>query len=443
MLIIEESTMYLLKNMYILNPVEARQMEFDFYRGCLLIKNGEIAKIYRGDEEPSPKETEGTETIDGQFRQLVFPGFIQGHIHFCQTLHRHRAEEMPLIQWLKKEIWPYEAALTPETMTKSVLMSLKEVLASGVTSVLDMGTVSHQDVIFRIMAKVGFRYTGGKAMMDRCDGAPKYLTETTGDSIKQSMELYSQFHGKEEGLLQYAFAPRFVLSCSPELLKEVRQLSDEHNIIIHTHASEHPEEVAFIRETTGHGNIAYLDSLDALNRHSVIAHMVHLDPEEKELVTKYNLSVLHCPTTNLKLGSGVAPVAEYLDRGVWVGLGSDGAPCNNSLSIFDELKLAPLLQKGIHNDPLLVTPEDALRMVSINGAKITRRDHFIGKIEENMDADLVLLDMDTPQTYNFEKNPTAAVVYGADPRNVTGTMVRGKFLYRNGKFSKEIEELND
>ena len=435
--------MFLLKNFYVLNLAEDGRKYFDFYKGSLLIKDGKIEKIYRTQEEIKPRETDDIEIIDGQYRKLIFPGFIQSHIHFCQTLHRNLAEEVPLLKWLKDEIWPYEAALTPETMGQSVMMSLKEVLRAGVTSVLDMGTVHHQEVIFKIMEKVGYRYTGGKTMMDRCDDAPGGLSETTDGSIARSMELYEQFHGKGDGLLHYAFSPRFVLSCSPELLQEVRQLSDEHGIIIHTHASEHPEEVAFIKETTGYGNVAYLDYLGALNQNCVIAHMIHLDAEEKELEKTYNIAVAHCPSTNLKLGSGVAPVAEYLNNGVCVGLGSDGAPCNNSLSIFNELRLAPLLQKGVHNNHQLVTPEDALRMASINGAKITRQEQRIGRIEENMEADLVLLDMDTPQTYNFEKNPAAAIVYGADARNVYAAMVRGKFLYKEGQFSKEIEELDE
>ena len=426
-----------LKNFYVLNPAETG---FHFYKGSVLIKDGKIEKIYRSGEEIKEAGAGEAEVLEGGFKRLVFPGFIQSHIHFCQTLHRNLAEEMPLLDWLKKEIWPYEAALTPETLGQSAIMTLKEILRSGVTSALDMGTVSHQEVIFRLMGEAGFRYTGGKAMMDHSEDVPEGLAETAHGSIKRSMELYEEFHGKGGGLLHYAFAPRFVLSCSTQLLQEVRRLSDEYHIIIHSHASEHPDEVKFIKETFGYGNIAYLDKIQALNGNSVFAHMVHLDEEEKELVKKYNLSVLHCPSTNLKLGSGIAPVAEYLERGVWVGLGSDGAPCNNSLSIFNELKLAPLLQKGIHNDPLPVKPEDALRMVSIYGAKITRQDHRIGRIEEGMEADLVLLDMDTPQTYNFEKNPTATLVYGADARNVYGTMVKGKFLYLDGKFSKEIEE---
>lgn len=435
--------MYLLKNFYILNPSKNRDTAFDFYKGDLRVANGKIVEIYRTETAPGPRNTEGLEVIDGEFRKMICPGFVQSHIHFCQTLHRNRAEEMPLIQWLKQEIWPYEAALTPHTMGRAVIMALKEVLSSGVTAALDMGTVHHQDVIFDIMARTGFRYTGGKAMMDLSDGVPRGLTESTDDSIRQSMDLYERYHGAADGLLHYAFAPRFVLSCTPDLLKEVRKLSDEHEIIIHTHASEHPEEVAFIRKTTGYGNIAYLDHLGALNRHSVIAHMVNLDENEKQLTGDHQLSIVHCPTTNLKLGSGVAPVTEYLEQGLRVGLGSDGAPCNNSLSMFNELKLAPLLQKGISHDPLTVTSEDALRMATVHGAEILRREQHVGRIETGMDADLVLLNMDTARTYNFETNPAAAVVYGADARNVYATMVKGRFLYKNGTFSNEINELDD
>jgi 5-methylthioadenosine/S-adenosylhomocysteine deaminase len=443
--------MNLIKDVFILNPGADREKGFDFYKGNILVKEGKISKIFKHNEsnedawqtDLKPEEIKQINVLENGFKRLVFPGFIQSHIHFCQTLHRNLAEEMPLMQWLKEEIWPFEAAHSRETMARSVLMSLKEVLSSGTTSVLDMGTVHHQDVIFDMMAKIGFRYTGGKAMMDNTPGAPDGLAESTSQSIEESMALYERYHGNNDGLIHYAFAPRFVLSCSTDLLQEVKRLSDQHNIIIHTHASEHPEEVGFIRDTYGAGNIAYLDQIEALNNHTVIAHMVHLDRQEKELVKQYNISVAHCPTTNLKLGSGIAPIAEYLENDIWVGLGTDGAPCNNALSIFNELKLAPLLQKGLNHDPLLVKPEDALRLVSVNGARIIRQEHRVGRIEENMDADLVILDMDTPQTYNFEKNPAAALVYGADARNVYGTMVKGKFLYKEGTFSKEIVALEN
>lgn len=431
--------MYLLKDFHILNPQEK---EFDFYKGSLLIKNGKIAKIYREPEQPESADRFGVEIISGHTNKLLFPGFIQSHIHLCQTLCRNLAEEIPLLKWLKDEVWPYEATLDRKKMGRAVIMALKEIVSSGTTAVLDMGSLHQQEVIFEIMGRVGFRYTGGKAMMDDAPDAPEGLRESTGASLDESIRLYERFHRSNDRLLHYALSPRFLLSCSSELLRQVKVFSDDNDLIIQTHAAEHPAEVESIKEKTGSGNLAYLDEIGALNSNTVIVHAVHLDKKEKEILQDYDISVAHCPSANLKLGSGIAPAAEYLQKGIKVGLGTDGAPCNNSLSIFPEMKLACLLQKGINNDPLLMPAEESLRMVSLRGAEIIKMGDTVGSIAEGMDADLVFFDMDTPQTYNFDKNPAAAIVFGADARNVSATMVRGNFLYREGKFSTTIEALD-
>ena len=437
--------MYLLKNFYILNPGE---QEFDFYPGSLLVKDGKIAKILKGENHREHQEKllaefpGAIEVIDGQARRLIFPGFIQTHIHLCQTLHRNLAEDMPLLQWLREEVWPYEAALDRQTMGQAVIMGLKEILSSGTTAVLDMGSIHQQEVIFDIMSKVGFRYTGGKAMMDNVIDPIPGLSETLAESIDKSIRLYEKFHRGNEGLLHYALAPRFLLSCIAELLRQVKIFSDENDIIIHTHGAEHRAEVDLIKRETGFGNIAYLDEINVLNSNTVIIHAVHLDDEEKSLLVECSASVVHCPSANLKLGSGIAPIDEYLQDGMTVGLGCDGAPCNNTLSIFSEMKLACLLQKGVNNDPMLMPAEEALRMVSLRGAEILKLGSMIGTIEAGKEADLVILDMDTPQTFNFRRNPAAAIVFGADARNVEATMVRGKFLYREGRFSETIEALD-
>ena len=428
--------MYFFKDFLILNPTESGT--FDFYRGSLLIKDEMIADIYpEGSDILMP---DNVEIIDGKFHTVLFPGFIQTHIHMCQTLHRNMAENIALLPWLKDHIWPYEASLTKKTMGLSVINALKEIVSSGTTAVLDMGTVRHQDVIFEVMDIAGFRYTGGKAMMDMGEGVPEDLAENTDESIRQSMELFDKFDNTANGRLRYAFAPRFVLSCTNDLLMEVRKLSDKHNILIHTHGSEHKEEVEYIRSKTGFGNLSYLNHIGALNDKSVIAHTVHLDKTEVDMVRRMGVSCVHCPSTNLKLGSGIAPVYDYLQKGITVGIGADGAPCNNALNIFNELKMASLLQKGLNHDASIMIAKDALRLATINGADILKNKN-IGKIEKGMEADLICLDMDTPQTVNFEHHPSATVVFSCDPRNVKGTMVAGKFLYRNGAFSKEIEDL--
>ncbi len=425
----------LLRRFHILNPTADK---FSFFKAHLLVKDGMIEKIFKEDES-LPYDPD---IVDGNWSKMIFPGFIQTHIHLCQTAHRNLAEEMPLISWLKKEIWPYEASLDRTSMGKTVLLSIKELVSNGTTAVLDMGTVHQQDVLFEIAEHVGFRYTGGKAMMDLTDDCPQNLREKTQDSIAESVRLMEKYHGAAEGLLHYAFCPRFLLSCSENLLREVRSLSDRHNILIHSHAAEHPGEVEIIRQKTGMGNIAYLHEIGALNEKSVFAHMIHLDDDEKRVVRDLGISIIHCPSTNLKLGSGIAPIEEYLKMGVKVGLGADGAPCNNALSPFFEMKLASLIQKGIHHNPEAMPPEKVLSLLTTGGAKILGQDRKIGSIEAGKDADLVILDMDTPQTYNYERNPAAALVFGADGRNVYATMVRGRFLFREGKFSDEIEELD-
>ncbi|MCK5056906.1 MAG: amidohydrolase family protein [Candidatus Aminicenantes bacterium] len=431
--------MIFLKDFHILNPAER---EFDFYRGSLLIKDGKIAQIYREPEKPEPAEIQGAEIISGHPSKLIFPGFIQSHIHLCQTLHRNLAEEMPLLQWLTDEVWPYEATLDRKKMGRAVIMGLKEIISSGTTAILDMGTVHEQEVIFEIMGRVGFRYTGGKAMMDKVSNAPEGLKESMDESLDESIRLYEKFHRSHDGLLHYALSPRFLLSCSDELLRQVKIFSDDNDLIIQTHGAEHPDEVETIKKKIGFGNIAYLEKIGALNNNTVITHAVHVDENEKEILQDYAIAVVHCPSTNLKLGSGIAPVNEYLQRGITVGLGTDGAPCNNSHSVFFGMKLASLLQKGINHNPLLFPAEESLRMVSLRGAEIIKMGDTVGSIEEGMDADLAILNMDSPQTYNFEENPAAAIVFGADARNVYATMVRGKFLYREGKFSTTLEALD-
>lgn len=414
--------------------------KYDFFKGSLLVEDGKIRKIFRKDND-DPVIPEGAEVIDGGFRHMIVPGFIQTHIHMCQTSHRNMAENMPLLPWLRDHIWPFEAALTKKTIGLSVIAALKELVSSGTTSVLDMGTVNHQDVIFETMGIAGFRYTGGKAMMDAGTGVPEKLLERTADSIDRSLGLFERFNGTGNGLLRYAFSPRFALSCSKELLREVRKLSDRHDILIQTHGSEHKEEVEVIRSMSGLGNIAYLDSIGALNDKTVIAHTVHPDESEISLIKDVNASIVHCPSTNLKLGSGIAPVYKYLQKGIRVGIGADGAPCNNALNIFSEMKMASLLQKGINHDASIMSAKDAVGLATINGALILGLQNITGQICENFDADMVILDMDTPQTMNFECHPTAAIVYGCDPRNVRSTMVAGRFLFRDGNFSQEIKDL--
>ena len=206
----------------------------DVLRGVdVLVEDGRIAKV--GKNLRAPKAIR--QTLDASNRVLL-PGFVHGHLHACQTLFRNRADGLELLDWLRERIWPMEAAHDAASMRASADLTFAELIRSGATAALDMGTVRHTDEIFESARDWGFRLTGGKAMMDAGQGVPAGLRETTADSIRESLRLIKDWHGAENGRLRYAFAPRFVLSCTEALLREVAQKAKELGVRIHTHASE-------------------------------------------------------------------------------------------------------------------------------------------------------------------------------------------------------------
>src|SRR5216683_4725369 len=271
-------------------------------RGDLLIRDGRIAGLGEDDS------TNVDEVIDAN-GCAVLPGFVQTHLHLCQTLFRGAADDLSLIDWLKKRVWPMEAAHTPESIRASARLSIAELVRGGTTCALTMETVRHTEEVLRVVEESGFRATVGKCMMDRGDDVPRELHEETSESIRESVALIEKWHGKASGRIRCCFAPRFAVSCTRELLSEVSGLARKHHVMIHTHASENKNECEIVEGETGQRNIAYLDSLGISGAHVLLAHCVHLDVEEMEILTRTKTNVAHCPSSNLKLGSGLARIA--------------------------------------------------------------------------------------------------------------------------------------
>ena len=276
----------------------------------------------------------------------VLPGFIQTHIHLCQTLFRGYADDLPLMDWLRTRIWPMEAAHTPATLRAAARLATTELLCSGTTSVLTMETVHDTDVVFEAVAESGMRATIGKCMMDfDSRRAARGCRKPTQSSIDESLAIRRRWHGAADGRLRAAFAPRFAVSCSRELLEAVASLSSEHGVLVHTHASESQDEIAIVRQLSGGlTNLEYLAQLRLASPRLCAAHCVWVDDAEQALLAEHDVKVMHCPGSNLKLGSGIAPVPEMRARGITVSLGADGAACNNRLDMFDEMRLAAVLQ---------------------------------------------------------------------------------------------------
>jgi 5-methylthioadenosine/S-adenosylhomocysteine deaminase len=400
-------------------------------RGDLLIRDGRIASL-GGDNSTSVDEV-----IDAN-GCVVMPGFVQTHLHLCQTLFRGAADDLALIDWLKKRVWPMEAAHNAESIRASARLSIVELIQSGTTCALTMETVRHTEEVLRVVEESGFRATVGKCMMDRGDDVPRELYEETHESVQESLRLIDKWHGRADGRIRCCFAPRFAISCTRELLSEVAQLARERGVMIHTHASENKNECEMVERETGKRNVAYLDSLGVSGAHVMLAHCIHLDEEEMTMLARTKTNVAHCPSSNLKLGSGIARVSEMLERGISVSLGADGAACNNRLDMFTEMRTAALLQKALHG-PEVLPAARALRMATVGGARALGLEKEIGSLELGKRADVIVVNLAQPHLIPARDDVVSALVYSAGSSDVRTTIIDGRVVMRDG----ELLTLND
>jgi len=407
-----QSSSLIIKNATILTMNDA----LDVVHGDVVIRGGRIDAI-----APSTGVT-ADRVIDAR-GSILLPGFIQTHIHLCQTLFRGYADDLALLDWLKTRVWPMEAAHTPKSLAAAARQAASELLRSGTTTVLTMETVHDTDAVFEALEPMGLRAVVGKCMMDADDAVPKRLLEQTARSIDDSVAIAKRWHGRANGRLRAAFAPRFAVSCSRELLEAVARLAIEHQLVIHTHASENRDEVALIKSRTGRKNIDYLADTGLTSPHLCLAHCVWVDDDEQALMAERGVKVLHCPGSNLKLGSGLAPVVEMRKKGISVSLGADGAACNNHLDMFEEMRLAAVLQSFQHK-PGVLTARDVVWMATREGAKALGLDHEIGSIEVGKKADLILVDAQGPDPYS-------TIVYASRGTDVRTTIVDGHVLIDN------------
>jgi 5-methylthioadenosine/S-adenosylhomocysteine deaminase len=405
-------------------------------RGSLRVEEGRISRIAR-----SLGKKKGERRID-LAGKLVIPGFVQTHVHLCQTLFRNLADDLELLDWLSHRIWPFEGAHTEASLYASARLGIAELLAGGTTTILDMGTVRHTDSIFTAASEMGIRAYIGKCLMDRADG-PKELRENTKAALAENLQLIDRWHGKENGRLHYANAPRFLLSCTEELMRDLAELARARDLIVHTHSSENRTEVESIRKLYGSENVEAFHRLGLTGPRLVLAHCIWLSENEQKILAESGTRVSHCPSSNLKLASGVCRVPDLRRRGISVSLGADGAPCNNNLNMFLEMRLASLLQKPEHGARAMAARE-VFEMATLEGARALGIERDVGSLEAGKKADFVALDLSTAAvcTELEEKRPEtaySALVYSASPANVRATWVDGRQVFREGSYPGRSE----
>jgi len=384
------------------------------------------AVVFVGD-----RETAAERYPDHEVRHfdIVAPGLVGAHVHSVQSLGRGIADDEALLDWLFEHVLPMEAAMDEEEMWTAAALGYMECLASGVTTVVDHLSVNHAEQAFEAAGQLGIRGLLGKVLMDR--DAPD-LQEDAEAGLAESEALIDQYHGAFDDRIRYAVTPRFAVSCTEDCLRGVRELADAHDgVRIHTHASENRDEIETVRQRTGMRNIEWLDEVGLTGPDVTLAHCVWTDDQERQILADTETTVVHCPSSNMKLASGIAPVGDYLDREIAVALGNDGPPCNNTLDPFTEMRQAALLQKVDRLDATALPASTVFRMATEQGAQASGFD--VGTLRAGDPADVIGLTTDSSRATPIH-DPLSHLVFAAHGDDVRFTMVDGAVVYDDGNF---------
>ncbi len=395
--------------------------------GALLVEDGRIARVGRF-------RARAGQVIDAG-GALLMPGLVQTHVHCCQALFRGLAEDAALLPWLQRYVWPLEAAHDEDTLRISAELACAEMIRGGTTAFLSFETTRHTAAVLAAVEASGLAGLVSHTLMDDPEGF-RPLVVPLDEALEECDRLRRAVAGQDRFGL--AVAPRFALSCTEACLRGAAEYARAHGLLIHTHAAEQREEVTAVRRRTGMANIEYLHALGLSGPDVGLAHCVHPEPREMDLLADTDTRVLHCPSANQKLGSGIAPIVEYLEAGILVSLGADGAPCNNRMDAFQEMRAAALLQK-LRRGPRALPARDAVRMATVNGARTLGLDGVTGTLEPGAWADLILVETQGVHALPSE-DPAATLVYACAAGDVVLTMVRGRVLFENGALTTIDEE---
>jgi len=400
-----------------------------FREAEVLIDGGRIATVGR-----AVTLQPGTRLIDVQ-GCLLLPGLIQGHVHLGQTFFRGLAEGLPLLEWLRRRIWPLEAAHDDESAYWCTLLGAAECLLGGTTTVQDIGIGPGVRGHLRAFADSRLRGLAGPCLMDRGENLPAALAGDADRVLADAESLGDELGKSGDGRLRFSLNPRFLLSCSDALWDGVRELAERRSWPVHTHALEHLEEGEQVRREKGCDEIEYFEDRGILAGDLRIAHGVQLDPRHLPLLGSRRFSVVHCPSANLKLSSGIADVVAMRRSGIPVGVGCDGAGCNNDFDAFGELRLAALLQQ-LKNGAGSFSGADALRLATSEGAEAIGLGEAVGTVEVGKRADLTVISTDRPELWAApEADLHDLVAFSASAAHVRHVFVDGEQLVEDGRLT--------
>lgn len=380
---------------------------------------------------PSPEDVSRyDEVIDGRGK-YVLPGLINTHGHVGMSLLRGYADDLPLQQWLQDKMWPLEAQFSADHVKWGTYLSIIEMIRTGTTTFVDM--YDHMDEVAKAVAETGMRARLCRGMIGLCS------EEERQHKLREAVAFAQNWHQQAEGRITVMMSPHAPYTCSPQFISQIVEKAVELDLPIHIHMSETRFEVEQNVRDYGVRPVAHLENLGVFNRPTLVAHAVHLTDEEIEILAKYDVKVSHNIVSNLKLASGVAPLPKMLERGISVSLGTDSSASNNNLNLFEEMKLAAILHKGVNYDPVAIPAEQALRLATRNGADGVFQADALGSLEVGKQADLIMLDAQQAH-YHPAHNPISHVVYAGNGRDVTDVIIAGRFVMRKRELLTVDEE---
>jgi 5-methylthioadenosine/S-adenosylhomocysteine deaminase len=398
-----------------------------FDPGEIVIQSDKIYSVGPLGCSPRPPLWEPQRVINAE-NKIILPGLINAHTHAAMTLFRGLADDLSLQEWLEDKIWPLEAKMTAEDIYWGTLLAIVEMLKAGVTAFADM--YFHTEIIAEAVKESGIRASIAPGLIG--------LSANSQDKLINAADFCQRWSGKADGRITTMLGPHAPYTCPPPYLREVLSAARELGVGIHTHLAETKKEVVDIKKKYGLSPLKYLIENRITDLHMLAAHCVHLGEEDFQLLTESNIAVVHNPTSNLKLASGVAPISQLLAQGALIALGTDGAASNNTLDILKEARLAALLQKSYTGDATRIPANLALQMATTNGAAALGLEGT-GKIEAGLKADLVIIDREKPHMYpHFD--PVSAIIYSSQSSDVETVLVDGKVVVDKGIITTLDEE---
>ncbi|MEK0314081.1 amidohydrolase [Cohnella sp. 56] len=389
------------------------------FEGWMSIEGGYIAASGEG-VAPGELRDAAEEIVDG--RGLLFmPGLVNTHGHAAMSLLRGLADDLVLQDWLENHMWPMEAKFTGDDVFWGTSLAAAEMILSGTTTFVDM--YDHMDRVAEVASAAGLRATLTRGVIGLCP--PDVQTAKLGDAVQFARD----WQGAADGRIQVMMSPHAPYTCPPDYIERIVAAAHELNLPLHTHMSETAAEVEFNVKQYGVRPVEHLDKLGLFSRQSLVAHAVHLNDEEIALLAERAVAVSHNPVSNLKLASGVARVPDLLRAGVTVALGTDSAASNNNLDLFEEIRMAALLHKGVSGDPTAVPAAEALRMGTLYGARAIGLGDVTGSLRPGFKADITAVSIDKPH-FMPRTDYISHLVYAASGADVAHVWVDGRQLMR-------------